>query len=145
MKPRKILAYVILAVMLVYFGVKLYVQYKPVKIYVSRISQMPTELAEGLHMEEHKISSKVRIESLYENSDDKPLPLEEIRRVRARFAWGLQFPFFPNSIVIMNTNRVVARRMTDRFMEECELINTDSEWVVKSRMWTRVNTHTATE
>src|SRR6478736_1230777 len=123
MKPRRIVLFVILPALLVYLGMKLYVQYKPIKLYVSRVSQMPAELAEDLHMEEHKISSKIRIESLYENSDDKPLSLDEIRRVRAKLAWGLQVPIFPDSIITMNTNRVVARRMTKRIMEDCEIIN----------------------
>lgn len=101
---------------------------------------MPAELAGGLHMEEHKISPIIKIESLYENSEDKPLSLEEIKKVRTKLAWGMQIPMNADSIIIMDTNRVVARRLTRRFMEECELVKENSEWSFTSHNRTEVKT-----
>jgi hypothetical protein len=140
MKPRRIVLFVILPALLIYLGMKLYVQYKPVKVFVSRPSQMPVELASGLHMEEHKISPVIKIESLYENSEDKLLSLEEIKKDRTKLAWGMQLPINADSIIIMDTNRVVARRLTRRFMEECELVKENSAWSIKSHKRTEVKT-----
>ncbi len=140
MKPRRIILYVILPAMLVYFGMKFYVQYKPVKVFVSRTTQMPTGLAGGWHMEEHKISPIIKVESPYESAEDKILSPAEIRRVRAKLAWGMKMPIVVDSIIIQSTNRVITRRFTRRFMEECELIKENSDWSIKSGMRTEIRT-----
>ena len=138
MKPRRIFLYVILPAMVIYFGMRFYVQYRPVNVLVSRTEQMPVELANGLHMEEHKISPIIQIESPYESTKDKMLSMEEIRTIRAKLAWSKTMPVVVDLLIIRSTNQVQTRRFTRRFIEECELVKVGSEWSIKSGTRTEV-------
>ena len=132
MKPRRIVIVVILLAMGLLVGMRFYAQHCHVDIYVSRNAAMPKELAVGLHMEEHGISSTVRIDSPYESAEDKILSLEELSKVRSKLAWSKSTPVLVDAIFIHSTNLVSTRRMTRRFMEECELVKENTEWIIKS-------------
>jgi hypothetical protein len=127
---RRILLYVILPAAALYLGLKLYAQYRPVKIYVSRVAPMPAELAAGLHMQEHKMDPMVTIETPYESAENKILSEEEIRLLRRQIAWnGLASPFF-DSLTIQSSNSVLIRRTTSRYRLECELARSGNRWSV---------------
>ena len=132
MKPRRIVIVVILLAATIIIGMKFYAQHCHVEIYVSRNAPMPTELAAGLHMEEHGISSVVRIDSLYEMATDKVISVEDIRQIRSKLAWSKTMPVLVDAIIIQSTNRVSTRRITRRFLEECELVKENAEWIIKS-------------
>lgn len=132
MKPRRIIIYVILPALLIYLGMRLYAQYRPIHIYVSRIAPMPAELAAGLHMEEHKIDPMVKIESPYEGAEDKKLSMEEIRRIRSQIAWSKAVPSFIDSLTIQSSGRVLARRTTGSVMHEYQLVKAGDHWEIES-------------
>jgi hypothetical protein len=112
--------------------VKFYAQYRPIKIYVSRVEPMPSELANGLHMEEHKINPMVTVESSYEKSEDKILSLDEIRHVRSQIVWASGIPTFYDSITIQSTNKVLVRRTTRSVLGEYEMEKSGNRWILKS-------------
>ncbi|MEJ0089037.1 MAG: hypothetical protein WDM80_04690 [Limisphaerales bacterium] len=116
----------------IYFGMIFYSQYRPIKIYVSRIAPMPTELANGLQMEEHKIDPMVKIESPYENASEKILSMEEIRRLRSQIAWSKEISPFYDSLTIQSSERVQIRRMTSRTMYEYQLLKQGDKWVLET-------------
>ena len=53
---------------------------------------MPKELAAGLHMDKHKISPVVTIETPYPRVEDIMLSTDEIRRLRTQLAWNGSMP-----------------------------------------------------
>ena len=138
MKLQRIILCVVMAAMVVYFGMRFYAQYRHINIYVSRNAPMPAELAAGMHMEEHKINPIVRIESPYERAENKLLSTEDIRAIRSKLAWSKKMPIFIDSLSIRSTNQVFTRRSTSRFMEECELVKENAEWTIKSGTRTEI-------
>lgn len=56
---RRILVCVVLPACVVYFGLRVYAQFRHVDVYVMRTAPMPAGLGSGLHMEEHKIDPMV--------------------------------------------------------------------------------------
>ncbi len=111
---------------------KLYAQHRHINIYVSHVEPMPAELANGLHMEEHKINPMVTVESNYEESEDKILSLDEIRHIRSQIMWGSGAPSFYDSLVIQSTNKVLIRRTTPSVVWEYPLEKSGDRWIVKN-------------
>src|SRR5262245_45876885 len=95
---KRLTLYVILPAAVVLFGLKFYAQYRHVDVFVSRSAPMPAELATGLHMEEHRISPTVRIESPYDRASEKILSPAEIRHLRKVIAWNNAMPAFIDSL-----------------------------------------------
>lgn len=121
-----------LLLVLLSFLIKSYARHRPINIYVSHVEPMPTELANGLHMEEHKINPMVTVESSYEESEDKILSLDEIQHIRSQIMWGSGIPAFYDSLTIQSTNKVLVRRTTSSVIEEYELEKSGDRWIVKS-------------
>ena len=134
MKRRVILvilgAWLLIAALSV--AMRFYAQHRPIKIYVSRVEPMPAELANGLHMEEHKINSMVTIESSYESSEDKILSPNEINRIRSQIVWNPNIPLFYDSLTIQSSNRILVRRTTKSAVRECQLAKSGDRWRVES-------------
>src|SRR5712671_2223620 len=99
---KRIILYMMVPAAVVYFGLRFYAQFRHVDLYVSRVAAIPAALAEGLHMEKHKIDPTVRIESPYDSAADKLLPPEEIRRLRTAIAWSSTMPAFIDSLTILS-------------------------------------------
>jgi hypothetical protein len=134
---RGIVLYVVLPGLMLYFGMRLFAQYRHVDVYVSRAALMPVELSSKLHMEEHKIDPRVIIETPYDRAEDKILPMDEIQRIRSQIAWSKAMPAFIDSLTIQSTNRVLARRTTRRVMLEYQLIRRGDRWWIEDA--TRLN------
>jgi len=83
-------------------------------------------------MDEHRIDPVIRIESPYESAEDKIISMEEVAKIRSRFAWSKSTPILVDALIIHSTNRVSTRRTTSRFLEECELVKENDEWLIKS-------------
>lgn len=132
MIPRRIILYVILPALVIYLGVRCYLQYRPIKIYVVRVAPMPAELANGLHMEEHKINPMVRIESPYEGSEEKIPSMEEIRRIRSQIAWSWNISPVIDALIVQAPDRVMARHTTARFIQEYQLVKEGDHWAIES-------------
>ena len=113
-------------------GMKLYAQYRPVEIFVSREAPMPEELAEGLHMKEHRISPVITITSSYSKAENKIISVEEIAKIRSSLSWSVRIPIFIDTLIIHSTNHVSTQRTTSRFLEECEVVKEGEKWVIKS-------------
>jgi len=128
---KRSLLFLVIAVFVAYFGLRLYAQYRPINIYVSRKAPMPAELAEGLHIEKHKISPVVTVESPYESAPDKILTEAEIKRLRRIVAWSRGMPPFIDTLVIESPTRVVARRETSRVFAEYHLAKRDKRWILQ--------------
>jgi len=127
---KLITLYVIMPAAVIYVGLRFYAQFRHVDVYVSRLAPMPVELASGLHMEEHKIAPIVRIESPYDSAAEKPLPPEEIRRLRRVIAWTSSMPAFIDSLTILNPSDVVARLTSKSVMRENRLIKDGNRWMI---------------
>lgn len=138
---KRILLFVLLPGALLYVGGKFYAQYHHVDVFVSRLAPMPKELAAGLHMKEHGISSTVQIDSPYETAENKVLSPEEIRRIRFKLAWSTKMPVFVDALYIQSSNQVASRRTTRRFVEECEIIKENGEWRIKRGTRTEIQPH----
>jgi hypothetical protein len=132
MKWRITIIIAVLFAVVFLVGARLYSQYRPIKIYVSRTAPIPAELANGLHMEEHKIDSMVKIESPYENVSEKILSMEEIRRIRSQIAWSKEISPFYDSLTIQSSERVKIRRMTSRTMYEYQHLKQGDKWVLET-------------
>ena len=130
-RQRRLLLYLTLFALVAYFGLRLYAQYRPVSIYVSRQAPMPAELAEGLHMEEHRINPVVTVESPYANATDKLLTEAEVKRLRRIIAWRRDLPAFIDSLIIEGPTRVVVRRETSRTVAEYSLAKQGGRWVLE--------------
>src|SRR5438105_2629192 len=128
--PTRIVCYVILPAAILVLSLRLYAQFRHVDVYVSRIAPMPAQLAAGLHMEEHKINPMVTIESRYDSVDNKPLSLQEIRRVRAAIAWSGAVPAFIDSLTIVNPTNLVARQNNKNSVREYELVKEQDRWTI---------------
>jgi hypothetical protein len=139
MKVRRIIVFVTLSALVLYVGMRFYAQYRPIKIYVSRVAPMPAELASGLHMEEHKIDPMVTIESPYEGAKDKILSMGEIQQIRSQIAWGKSIPPFFDSLTIQSSNKVLIRRTKNDKMDEYQLVKEDDRWVIDSSTRTTVD------
>jgi hypothetical protein len=113
-----------------YLGLRLYAQYRHIDVFVARVAPMPQELASGLHMREHRINPLVRIDTPYDEAEDKKLSLDEIRRLRSQIAWSRAA--FIDSITIQSPTRVLARRTTRRVMLEYELTKRGDRWSVEN-------------
>ena len=131
-KGQHVILFVILPAFMIFIGMRFYAQYHHIDIYVSRNAPMPAELAAGLHMEEHKINPIVRIESSYEQAEDKVLSLDDIRQIRSKLAWGKSMPILIDSLTIESTNQVFTRRTTRHFIEECKLVKESAGWSIKN-------------
>jgi hypothetical protein len=136
---KRVTLYVILPAALVYLGLRFYAQFRHVDLYVSRVAPIPAELAAGLHMEEHKIDSSVRIESPYDSATDKILPSEEIRRLRTTIAWSSMMPAFIDSLTIVSPTNAIARQNGKRFMREYELNKQGDRWIIARATRSKVN------
>jgi hypothetical protein len=130
---KRILFYLVLPAAALYLGLRLYAQYRPVDIYVSQVAPMPKELAAGLHMEEHKISPVVTVETPYSRAEHKMLSMDEVRRLRTQLAWNGTMPALVDSLTIRSSTQVLARRMTRRYLIEYELVRRGSAWFVESK------------
>jgi hypothetical protein len=119
-------------IVLLGLSLRIYTQHRPIKIYVSSVAPMPAELANGLHMEEHKINPMVTIESSYEDSEDKVLSPDEIRHIRSQIMWGSGIPAFYDSLTIQSTNKILVRRTTASVIREYELVKSGDRWILKS-------------
>ncbi len=139
MKLRIVIIAVVLLAMFVFLGMRLYAQLCHINIYVSRNVPMPAELAAGLHMKEHGISETVRIDSPYDRAENKMLSLQEIGQIRSKLAWSKSAPILIDSLFILSSNHVATRRQTSRFIEECDIVKENNEWVIKSGTRTDVN------
>jgi len=115
-----------------YFCLRLYAQFRPVKIYVSRDEPIPAELAAELHMEEHKIEPMVRIESPYDPATGTIVAPAEIRRLRRAIAWSSTMPAFIDSLTILSPTNVLARQTTKSSMAEYRLIKQGDHWRIES-------------
>ena len=120
-------------------SMRIYALHRPIKIYVARRAPIPAELANGLHMEEHKIDPIVTIESGYENSEDKILSPDEIRRIRSQIIWRTDIPLFYDSLTIQSSDRVLIRRTTTSVMRECQLVKSGDRWRVESSTRSMLN------
>src|SRR5438552_159220 len=127
---KRITLYVIFPAALVYFGLRFYAQFRDVAVYVSKVAPMPAELADGLHMEEHKIDRMVRIESPYDSAAEKLLPPEEIRRLRTAIAWSSTMPAFIDSLTILSPTNVIARQNSKSAMREYHLAKHGNRWTI---------------
>jgi hypothetical protein len=131
-KAQRIAWALIILGLVTLFGMKLYAQHRRIEIFVSRTAPMPKELAAGLHMQEHGISSSVTIESPYAQAEDQIISMEEIGKIRSSLVWSTRTPILVDALVIHSTNHVSTRRTTARHLEECEIMKEGNEWVVKS-------------
>jgi hypothetical protein len=138
-RATKIIFFAWLSIVALYVAMKFYAQYRPVKVYVARLEPMPAELASGLHMKEHGINPIVKIESSYEDSTDKILSPEEIRRIRSQIIWRTDLSPFFDSLTIQSTNKVLVRRTTTSVMREYELVKSGDHWVVESSTRSSIN------
>jgi hypothetical protein len=136
---KRITLYVILPALTLYVGIRLFAQYRHVDLYVSRQTPMPAELAEGLHMEEHKIDPIITIESPYENAANKILTSAEIRRLRSALAWSRAA--FVDSISIQSPTRVLARRKTARFIYEYQVVQFGDQWLIDNATRSELQRH----
>ena len=127
---KRIVFYVLLPALGLYFGLRLFAQYRHVPVYVTRVAQMPPALAAGLHIEEHKIDPMVSIATPYEQADDKRLAPDEIRRLRSQIAWSRAVPPFIDSLTIETATNAVARRTTSRVMIEYRLAKRGDRWFI---------------
>jgi hypothetical protein len=139
MKTRRIIVFVTLSAFVLYVGMRFYAQFRPIKIYVSRVEPMPAELASGLHMEEHKIDPMVTIESPYESAKDKILSMDEIRQIRSQIAWSKSISPLFDSLTIQGSNKVLIRRMNSNKMDEYQLVKEGDRWVVEGSTHTTVD------
>ena len=138
---RRIICFVIVPALFLYLGLKFYAQYRPVKIFVSRVAPMPSALAAGLHMEEHGIDPMVTIETPYELAGNKILTAGEIRSLRRQIVWnGLTSPFF-DSLTIQGSNSVVVRRTTGRSISEYQLTRKERRWSVVQSSVSTIENH----
>jgi hypothetical protein len=129
---KRITLCVILPAAVLYFGLRFYAQFRPVRVYVSRVAPMPAELTGGLHMQEHKIDPMIRIESPYDSAAEKLLPPEEIRRLRTAIAWSSTMPAFIDSLTILSPTNVVARQTSKNSMREYQLARHGDHWTIES-------------
>lgn len=125
---KRILLYVVLPALGLYFGLRLFAQYRHVPVYVTRVAPMPTELATQLHIEGHKISQMISIETPYERAEDKKLGPAEIARLRSRIAWSRALPPFIDALTIETPTNAVARRTTRRVIVEYRLAKRGDRW-----------------
>ena len=131
MKLERIALLVVFVGVAVLVTMKLYSQYRHIDIFVSRVAPMPAELANGLHMEEHKINPSVRIESPYDTTEEKILSMNEIRQIRSRITWGSMVSPLIDSLTIQDPTNVIARRTTSRSMTEYHLVKLNGKWTIK--------------
>jgi hypothetical protein len=133
MKRRSILFILGVWVLLVIISMSMrfYAAHRSIKIYVSHVEPMPAELANGLHIEEHKINPMVTIESSYEDSGDKILSLEEIRHVRSQIMRRSEISLFYDSLTIQSTNKILVRRTTSSVIREYGLEKSGDHWILK--------------
>ena len=129
---KRIVLYGLLPALALYFGLRLFAQYRHVDVYVSRQAPLAAELASGLHVDEHKIDRVVTIESPYDRATDKILTTAEIRRLRSAIAWSGTMPPFIDSLSIQSPTRVLARRTSGRFMLEYQLVRRGDRWLIES-------------
>jgi hypothetical protein len=132
LKPKHIVLGVIIPAIAVLVGMKLYLEYRPINLYVMRTAPMPASLSNTLHMVEHKIESDVTIASPYETAQEKILPLSEIRKIRRHLSWNAMLPVVIDALTIQNSNRVVAEHSNKRKMSEYQLVKIGDKWRVQS-------------
>ena len=125
----------------VYLGIKVYALNRPVKIYVGRLELLSPSLSTNLHMKEHGIHPVIRIESPYEQAEDKMLAPDEIRQLRRQIVWNNLTPtfFFFDSLTIQDSNHVIVRRM--RHFSEYQLARSGSKWFVTQMEQNPVQPH----
>ncbi len=128
---KRILIYIVLLALGVYFGLRLFAQYRHVPVYVTRVAPTPTDLATKLHREEHKISPMISIETPYENAEEKKLTPAEIGRLRSCIAWSRALPPFIDALTIETPTNVVARRTTKRVIVEYRLAKRGDKWFIE--------------
>jgi hypothetical protein len=138
---RKVLLGVVLPCLALYLGLRLYAQYRHVDIYVARVAPMPQELASGLHMEEHRISPTVTIETPYERAENKLVPLDEIGRLRSQIAWSSAMPALIDSLTIQSPTSALARRTTKRVMVEYQLAKRGDRWWIQDAKRSELQPH----
>jgi hypothetical protein len=137
MKPKAVILYVILPAFTILVGMKFYAQYRHIDIYVMRRAPMPAEISNKLHMAEHGIDSTITVETPYASASDKVLPPEEIRKIRSQLVWRTSMSPFIDSLTIQSTNRVIARRTTDRSMTEYQLLKINNAWTIQGTTGTK--------
>jgi hypothetical protein len=138
---RTILFCVVLPSLALYFGLRLFAQYRHVEIYVARSAPIPQELAAGLHMQEHGIDQMVTIETPYDQAKEKKLSIEEIQRLRSQIAWSGSMPAFIDSLTIQSPTRALARRTTSRAMLEYQLVRTGDQWWIQDATRSQIQPH----
>lgn len=124
---------VILPAGLLVLGLRLYLQFRHVDVYVSRVAPLPPELASRLHMEEHGIARTCTIESPYDTAPEKILTVDEVRQLRKRMAWSSGFGLI-DSLTILSPSNVVARRTIKGSRErvrEFYLARRGDDWIVE--------------
>jgi hypothetical protein len=91
------------------------------------------------HTEEHRINPVVRIESLYENAEDKIVSMDEVHKIRSFLAWNFSPPILIEALIIHATNHVSTRRATSKFLEEREIFKENDKWAIKSNTRTDID------
>ena len=129
---KRIIFYLVLPALTVYFGLRFYAQYRHVDIYVSRTVPIPEALASRLPVEEMKVDRTVTVESPYDAAPDKILTRSEIQRLRSAIAWHGTVPPIIDSLTIQTPTRVLARRMTSRVMLEYQFVLGNRGWLIES-------------
>jgi hypothetical protein len=132
LKPKHIVLGVIIPAIAVLVGMKLYLQYRPISLYVMRTAPLPASLSNALHTVEHKIESDVTIASPYATAQEKILPLSEIRKIRQHLTWNAMLPVVINSLTIQSSNRVIAEHSNKRKMCEYQLVKIGDKWRVQN-------------
>lgn len=128
---KRIILYLILPALLVVVGLRFYAQFRHVDVFVSRVAPMPSALANGLHMEEHKISPLVRIESPYDRAPDQLVPPGEIHRLRSAIAWGSSLPLFIDSLTILSPTNALGRQNNKTSIKEYQIAKRAGRWRVE--------------
>jgi hypothetical protein len=132
LKQKHIILGVILPAVATLVGMKFYLQYRTIDLYVMRIGPMPPALSNSLHTAEHKIDPVITIESPYATAEVKILPLSEIRHILSRVTSHTMLPVVIYTLSIHSSNSVVARSSTKRMITEYQLVKANGEWTIQS-------------
>lgn len=113
-------------------GMKLYGRYRPMAIYVARSPAFVRDLAPARVLREQGFEVEM-VESPYQSvpEHERPLTLDQVEEVRSAMVWKLNLTFM-DSLTIVDSTHVFARRDTRRSLRKYHLTRLGNEWSVES-------------
>ncbi|EEF62242.1 hypothetical protein [Pedosphaera parvula] len=127
--------YCLLVLVVFWLGFRLICEFWPVPVFVVKERVLRAEeitaTAKAFNIDEAHVSKTTRDATAWRDAKEKPVSAGDLRRIRAKLAWGWS-GYLPTRIGVVDSNSVEVLATVGKYYKKCTVVRREGRWVVSS-------------